>query len=388
MAAFNFPNSPSTNDTHTENGVEWKWNGSVWKRVESVGEKGQKGEDNSTKGQKGEVGADNSTKGQKGEVGADNSTKGQKGELGTKGETGARGFTVTNSGASDYIIDGANDPTLTLLRGFTYIFSVNASGHPFWIKTASVTGTGSAYSSGVTNNGTASGDITFAVPYNAPNTLYYICQYHSGMAGTINISDAGQKGEKGQKGEVNDKGQKGAPGSDAVFVTGMIIIWNGAANAVPSGWTLCDGTNSAPDLTAKFIIGAKGTGDYQPGYTGGYTDVFIPEHTHSYSGSVVANGSHNHSVKASHTSHSDNDATGYPSLDGESSAYRTHAAGNSWNTVPNNSSGGHWMDTAGSHQHTYSGTTANNTGGAAITNAQRSGRNLPPYYALCYIMKT
>ena len=77
-----------------------------------------------------------------------------------------------------------------------------------------------------------------------------------------------------------------------------------------------------------------------------------------------------------------------PSLDGESSAYRTHAAGNSWNTVPNNSSGGHWMNTAGSHQHTYSGTTANNTGGAAITNAQRSNRNLPPYYALCYIMKT
>ena len=44
MAAFNFPNSPSTNDTHTENGVEWKWNGSVWKRVEGVGEKGQKEE--------------------------------------------------------------------------------------------------------------------------------------------------------------------------------------------------------------------------------------------------------------------------------------------------------------------------------------------------------
>jgi len=99
MAAFDFPNSPSTNQTHTENGVTWKWNGSVWKRVESVAQKGQKGQkgevgaDNSTKGQKGEastvkgqkgeVGADNSTKGQKGEVGADNSTKGQKGEPGS-----------------------------------------------------------------------------------------------------------------------------------------------------------------------------------------------------------------------------------------------------------------------------------------------------------------
>ena len=72
MAAFNFPNSPNTNDTHTENGVTWKWNGSVWKRVESVGEKGQKGQKGEVeKGQKGEV-----EKGQKGEV-----EKGQKGEF-------------------------------------------------------------------------------------------------------------------------------------------------------------------------------------------------------------------------------------------------------------------------------------------------------------------
>ena len=35
MAAFNFPNSPSTNDVHTENGVSWKWNGTVWKKVAS-----------------------------------------------------------------------------------------------------------------------------------------------------------------------------------------------------------------------------------------------------------------------------------------------------------------------------------------------------------------
>ena len=33
MAAFNFPNSPSTNDLHTENSVTWKWNGTVWKRI-------------------------------------------------------------------------------------------------------------------------------------------------------------------------------------------------------------------------------------------------------------------------------------------------------------------------------------------------------------------
>lgn len=53
MAAFNFPNSPSTNDTHTENGVQWKWNGSVWKRVETTGPQGQQGH----QGRQGSTGA-------------------------------------------------------------------------------------------------------------------------------------------------------------------------------------------------------------------------------------------------------------------------------------------------------------------------------------------
>ena len=101
MAAFDFPNSPSTNQTHTENGVQWKWNGSVWKRVESVGEKGQKGEigpDNSTKGNKGEP---SDVKGQKGEIGVDNSSKGDKGEpsdvKGQKGEAGSGSSNATTA---------------------------------------------------------------------------------------------------------------------------------------------------------------------------------------------------------------------------------------------------------------------------------------------------
>ena len=32
MAAFNFPNSPSVNDIHSENGVSFKWNGTIWNR--------------------------------------------------------------------------------------------------------------------------------------------------------------------------------------------------------------------------------------------------------------------------------------------------------------------------------------------------------------------
>ena len=96
-------------------------------------------------------------------------------------------YTVTNSGASAYLINGSSNPTLTLYRGFTYTFNVSASGHPFWIKTAATTGTGDAYYSGVTNNGVDVGTITFVVPTDAPGTLYYICQIHGTMVGTINV---------------------------------------------------------------------------------------------------------------------------------------------------------------------------------------------------------
>jgi hypothetical protein len=106
------------------------------------------------------------------------------------GSAGISTFTVTNSGSSAYLINGDSNPTLSLVRGVTYTFNVNASGHPFWIKTAQVLGTGSAYSTGVTNNGDDVGTITFAVPLDAPSTLYYICQYHAGMVGTLSISNA------------------------------------------------------------------------------------------------------------------------------------------------------------------------------------------------------
>jgi plastocyanin len=96
-------------------------------------------------------------------------------------------YNVTNSGTSAYTINGASNPTLTLVRNQTYFFTVNASTHPFWIKTAATTGTGDQYNTGVTNNGDDVGGITFTVPADAPNTLYYICQIHSSMQGTINI---------------------------------------------------------------------------------------------------------------------------------------------------------------------------------------------------------
>ena len=106
---------------------------------------------------------------------------------------GASIFNITNNGSSDYTFTdpeshwfptSENDPVLYLRRGETYYFVVNASGHPFEIRTGSG---GGAYSTGVTNNTQQSGTVTFKVPMSAPATLYYQCTAHSGMGNTINI---------------------------------------------------------------------------------------------------------------------------------------------------------------------------------------------------------
>ena len=108
-------------------------------------------------------------------------------------------FDITNnsSGAYEFAATGigftqaTDNPTLYLTKGKNYRFSVNASGHPFYIKTVNSTGTGNAYEDGVTNNGAAVGIITFKVPYNAPDILYYNCSNHSSMNGEIRIGGAG-----------------------------------------------------------------------------------------------------------------------------------------------------------------------------------------------------
>jgi hypothetical protein len=101
-------------------------------------------------------------------------------------------ITVTNSGAGSYIIDGQeSNPTISLIRGNTYNLVINANGHPFWIQTVSGGySSNDIYSSGVTNNGIETGIIIFVVPNDAPNTLYYACQYHSSMQGMITITDS------------------------------------------------------------------------------------------------------------------------------------------------------------------------------------------------------
>ena len=104
-------------------------------------------------------------------------------------------WTVGHNGSSNYVISGpgglsnANNPDLYLIRGQTYQFIMNASGHGFGIQTSSGTWNNSnAYTTGITNAGAATGTITFQVPYSAPERLYYACtSQHSGMVGNIYI---------------------------------------------------------------------------------------------------------------------------------------------------------------------------------------------------------
>ncbi len=102
-------------------------------------------------------------------------------------------FAVTAPDSGRYQFDGAgtdgdDNPTLYLYRGFTYKFAVNVSGHPFHIQTSSgAYNASNLYTDNVTNPGAETGTITWTVQMDAPTTLYYVCQYHSAMNGTINI---------------------------------------------------------------------------------------------------------------------------------------------------------------------------------------------------------
>ena len=102
-------------------------------------------------------------------------------------------YEVTANGSSAYrfagngVVSTANNPDLYLIRGQKYRFINNSGGsHPFQIRESSG---GSAYSTGVTNNGAASGNIDFAPTFDSPPQLVYQCTVHGGMVGNIYISD-------------------------------------------------------------------------------------------------------------------------------------------------------------------------------------------------------
>ena len=109
-------------------------------------------------------------------------------------------FTVTVGANGKYHIDGVDRPSLTLNRGSTYTFTIDAgtnTNHPFKLSTyedGRPSGAGapiSTYTTGITNS--TVGDITtytFVVPAGAPSVLYYFCGQHALMGGVVYLGDS------------------------------------------------------------------------------------------------------------------------------------------------------------------------------------------------------
>lgn len=181
--------------------------------------------------------------------------------------------------------------------------------------------------------------------------------------------------------------------------TGGIIMWSGAIAAIPSGWVICDGTNGTPNLRDRFIVGA-GT-SYSVGATGGaatvaLTESQMPAHAHSVSGTTSTDGSHSHTGSTSwadlqgrlaSNSRGQFSGTENTGIVGQGYGSRVHGSGTALGDgmayVNFNASHNHTLiiNSAGSHAHSFSGTS--NSVGSGLAH-----ENLPPYYALAYIMKT
>jgi hypothetical protein len=155
------------------------WNGSAFNTSVSVGPTGPTGA-TGTSGTNGVTGAT-------GPTGPSGGPTGPTGATGTNGLTIVDTFNVVNSGTVSYVINGNTNPTLTVVRGYSYFFTVNTSGSNFFLKTAAGIGLSNQYGLGVTNNGAAVGGILWTVDAGAPSTLYYQSQQNSGQTGTINV---------------------------------------------------------------------------------------------------------------------------------------------------------------------------------------------------------
>ena len=182
------------------------------------------------------------------------------------------------------------------------------------------------------------------------------------------------------------------------FVSGMIILWSGAANAIPSGFVLCNGSNSTPDLRDRFVVGAGSS--YSVGDTGGSANVTlstsqIPSHAHS--GNAHSHsadfGNHTHSFSGSGSSSHTHNIHGGMDYGGYQDVYRPQYQSNRQKTtLPS-----YWYAESANVSVSVSGNTGNasvsgNTGNATANVGNTGGggahENRPPYYSLCYIMKT
>jgi len=143
--------------------------------------------------------------------------------------------------------------------------------------------------------------------------------------------------------------------------SGVIVMWSGTIATVPTGWYLCDGQNGTPNLLDRFIVGAGNL--YSMNDTGGSSDAVVVSHTHT--GSTATGGAHSHSWSGSRQQ------AGVDDGNNQRQFSKGDNGGSDTVTRPTTTHDG--------HVHAMS---LDNTG-VSGTNA-----NLPPYFALAYIMKS
>ena len=140
--------------------------------------------------------------------------------------------------------------------------------------------------------------------------------------------------------------------------TGCILMWSGSIATIPTGWLLCDGSSGTPDLRSRFIVGAGST--YAVNATGGSADATLVSHSHSASSSsTVSDPGHHHGGVPLLQQDTDRGTGG--------SIFSIDDGGITFNGITGIS---------------VSTSTSIGTSGSSATNA-----NLPPYFALAYIMK-
>lgn len=149
----------------------------------------------------------------------------------------------------------------------------------------------------------------------------------------------------------------------SVLPIGIIVMWNGYPNTVPSGWSLCDGSNNTPDLRDRFIIGAGNS--YGTGTTGGEDKVILT------TGQMP---SHTHDTSASDTS----------------TLYVNTRIVNDGAAVTATSQVVNYLRLGPPHGMSWTGYTLDIGGAMSVSSVGSSQphNNMPPYYALCFIMKT
>jgi microcystin-dependent protein len=141
--------------------------------------------------------------------------------------------------------------------------------------------------------------------------------------------------------------------------SGTIVLWSGSVASIPTGWVLCNGSNGTPDLRNRFVVGAGST--YAVDGTGGSADAIVVSHNHTAtSTSSVTDPGHAHTI----------------------SIATNDAIGGAGAQVALRSSGTTTLNTA------TTGITVGTTTTVASTGSSGTNANLPPYYALAYIMKS